>query len=672
MSLITRINALATRVANEFNNIRNEYVSIADIEDHLPDRISQNSSYTLNWNNAVTSGFYISSGAANEPAGGHYYYAGEVVRVSQDFIVQNVYPMNDDNPSSVVTRTHYRRVMQQNAWSSWEEVSLHSASEITSGTLNTARLPAATTTAIGAVELATNAETTTGTDTVRAVTPAGVKAVADTKANTTHNHAATDINSGVLANARLPERLRELQVTTISDLNTAVTSGWYTSTSNPTNAPIAGAFVWGVFVDGHFANYLTQTASILIYGSIGNQYRYRRIMTNGTWGGWFIIEDSPVALAAYFATATHQHAGADITSGTVDIAYLPVASSGELSSTKVVRADDTRLGGASYGNVGFKRAAYVATTGNITLSGFQTIDGVAVSTGSMVVLVKNQTDPVQNGMYTPASGAWTRTADMPGVADVSGDLVYVQQGAVSGGTIWAVSATGTAFVGSEPVNFVRVFPAPPPAMTIYTSSSTFSIGSYPGATAVRVRVQGGGGGGGGAAATNGSSNAHGGGGGGGCCVESIIPVADLTASVSVTVGSGGSAGSTGGGNGGNGGQSSFGGYVLANGGNGGAGSAQSSTNLINAGGVGGGSGGGTASPRLIATGDDGGNGVVAAGLRIMGGRGGASTLGGGGRPSAQAGGTYGGGGGGASNATSATGTAGGAGAAGCVVVEVLY
>lgn len=36
----------------------------------------------------------------------------------------------------------------------------------------------------GVVELATSAECTTGTDTVRAVTPAGLKAVADTKLTT--------------------------------------------------------------------------------------------------------------------------------------------------------------------------------------------------------------------------------------------------------------------------------------------------------------------------------------------------------------------------------------------------------------------------------------------------------------------------------------------------------
>jgi hypothetical protein len=42
----------------------------------------------------------------------------------------------------------------------------------------------ASTTVSGVVELATTAETTAGTDTVRAVTPAGLKSVADTKVGT--------------------------------------------------------------------------------------------------------------------------------------------------------------------------------------------------------------------------------------------------------------------------------------------------------------------------------------------------------------------------------------------------------------------------------------------------------------------------------------------------------
>lgn len=54
----------------------------------------------------------------------------------------------------------------------------------------------ASTAGAGLVELATTTETTTGTDTARAVTPAGLKAVADTKAPASHDHTAADIDSG--------------------------------------------------------------------------------------------------------------------------------------------------------------------------------------------------------------------------------------------------------------------------------------------------------------------------------------------------------------------------------------------------------------------------------------------------------------------------------------------
>lgn len=83
-------------------------------------------------------------------------------------------------------------------------VHTHAAADITSGVLAPARLPTATDNTSGIVELATTAETTTGTDTARAVTPAGVKAVADTKAALAHTHAAGDITSGTFAAARLP------------------------------------------------------------------------------------------------------------------------------------------------------------------------------------------------------------------------------------------------------------------------------------------------------------------------------------------------------------------------------------------------------------------------------------------------------------------------------------
>ncbi len=57
----------------------------------------------------------------------------------------------------------------------------------------------------GLVELATAAETSTGTDDTRAVTPAGLASVLAGYAASSHNHAASDINSGTLADARVAQ-----------------------------------------------------------------------------------------------------------------------------------------------------------------------------------------------------------------------------------------------------------------------------------------------------------------------------------------------------------------------------------------------------------------------------------------------------------------------------------
>ena len=53
---------------------------------------------------------------------------------------------------------------------------------------------------------------------------------------------------------------------------------------------------------------------------------------------------------------------------------------------------------------GIKAPVVVATIANITLSGEQTINSVAVVAGDRV-LVMNQTDPVENGIYVAATTA---------------------------------------------------------------------------------------------------------------------------------------------------------------------------------------------------------------------------------------------------------------------------
>lgn len=74
----------------------------------------------------------------------------------------------------------------------------------------------------------------------------------------------------------------------------------------------------------------------------------------------------------------------------------------------------------------------VATTANITLSGEQTIDGVAVVTADRV-LVQHQTNAVENGIYVADTGAWRRAKDFSGNRDIrKGTRITVTDGAGAG------------------------------------------------------------------------------------------------------------------------------------------------------------------------------------------------------------------------------------------------
>lgn len=97
-----------------------------------------------------------------------------------------------------------------------------------------------------------------------------------------------------------------------------------------------------------------------------------------------------------------------------------------------------RLGGAS-SSLSFKAPLVAGSTGNLTsLSGFQVMDGVTLSSTMHPdlrrVLVKAQTDASQNGLYEMQTGTWQRTKDFNSVADFrKGTRVFVNAGASQGG-----------------------------------------------------------------------------------------------------------------------------------------------------------------------------------------------------------------------------------------------
>lgn len=120
------------------------------------------------------------------------------------------------------------------------------------------------------------------------------------------------------------------------------------------------------------------------------------------------------------------------------------------------------LGDALYANqisstALYKTPALAATTANITLSGPQTIDGISVLNGDRV-LVKNQTNPVENGIYVVASGAWTRATDFAVTGGVvNGTSVVVATGTVNASATYIVTSPDPVTIGTDAITFQRYY-----------------------------------------------------------------------------------------------------------------------------------------------------------------------------------------------------------------------
>jgi len=105
-----------------------------------------------------------------------------------------------------------------------------------------------------------------------------------------------------------------------------------------------------------------------------------------------------------------------------------------------------------------KASVRAATTANITLSGTQTVDGVALSVDDRV-LVKNQSTQSGNGIYLVKAGAWARSSDADTWDELVSAFVFVESGSSNadngyvctvdpGGTLGTTAVTWDQFSGA--------------------------------------------------------------------------------------------------------------------------------------------------------------------------------------------------------------------------------
>jgi hypothetical protein len=114
-----------------------------------------------------------------------------------------------------------------------------------------------------------------------------------------------------------------------------------------------------------------------------------------------------------------------------------------------------RIQGLS-GSLGIKAPCRVATTAAITLYGLQTVDGVNLATGDRV-LVKNQANTVENGIYDADTGTWSRALDFNGTNDaLNGTMVVIAAGVENGGKMLETSGTDPLVPGTSTITFTEV------------------------------------------------------------------------------------------------------------------------------------------------------------------------------------------------------------------------
>ena len=154
------------------------------------------------------------------------------------------------------------------------------------------------------------------------------------------------------------------------------------------------------------------------------------------------------------STGTSSFANVTIT-GTLDMSLATAATiTGLAAPTSDSEAANKAYVDTVSQGLDAKASCRAATTANITLSGTQTIDGIALIAGDRV-LVKDQSTTSQNGIYVVAAGSWSRAADADSWAELVKAFTFVEEGTngANNGFVCTVAAGGT--LGSTAVTFVQ-------------------------------------------------------------------------------------------------------------------------------------------------------------------------------------------------------------------------
>lgn len=161
----------------------------------------------------------------------------------------------------------------------------------------------------------------------------------------------------------------------------------------------------------------------------------------------------------FFAPISPIQSGLTITNSTIDSSIIgsnaPAAAYFTTAQVAATPTADADVANKAYVDsvaqgLDIKASCLYTTTGNIILSGLTTQangDWPSTLTAGDRILVKNQTNQAQNGIYAANALGWTRTADMNVWSEVPGAFTFIEDGATLSSTGWVTTAGSTGTIG---------------------------------------------------------------------------------------------------------------------------------------------------------------------------------------------------------------------------------
>lgn len=149
------------------------------------------------------------------------------------------------------------------------------------------------------------------------------------------------------------------------------------------------------------------------------------------------------------ATKTLAELEAAAFTGAVSFAAMPTCAVAPTTGNELVNKTYADAIASGYQP---KTAAQLVATSNLTKSSEQTIDGVLTSASRLLLI--GQTAPAENGLWTTAAGAWSRTTDMDAWSEVPGARVFVTAGSVGAGKRYYCTSLSGGTLNTTAITFI--------------------------------------------------------------------------------------------------------------------------------------------------------------------------------------------------------------------------